>query len=62
MSALSTINLCENVFMLKIVFHICCGIDVLKKNVVANPKYLKGIHGKKTDKKDSIWLCDLHMG
>lgn len=27
---------------------------------VANPKYVKGIRGKKTDKKDSIWLCDLH--
>lgn len=30
------------------------------KVVVANPKYVKGIKGKKTDKKDSIWLCDLH--
>lgn len=28
--------------------------------VIANPKYVKGIRGKKTDKKDSIWLCDLH--
>ncbi|WP_245917437.1 IS110 family transposase [Bacillus canaveralius] len=28
--------------------------------VVANPKYVKGIRGKKTEKKDSIWLCDLH--
>ncbi|MFZ7132644.1 MAG: IS110 family transposase [Eubacteriales bacterium] len=28
--------------------------------VVANPKYVKGIRGKKTDRKDSIWLCDLH--
>jgi transposase len=28
--------------------------------VVANPMYVKGIRGKKTDKKDSIWLCDLH--
>jgi len=28
--------------------------------VVANPKYVKGIRGKKTDKNDSIWLCDLH--
>jgi len=28
--------------------------------IVANPKYVKGIRGKKTDKKDSIWLCDLH--
>lgn len=27
---------------------------------VANPKYVKGIRGKKTDKKDSVWLCDLH--
>jgi transposase len=27
---------------------------------VANPKYVKGIRGKKTDKRDSIWLCDLH--
>lgn len=125
MSALSTINLCGDVFMLKIVFPICCGIDVHKKFVVAtvgttnksgvtdyqtrqfstftesllqlldwlkaqscehvcmestgkywqpvfnileedcdvvvaNPKYVKGIRGKKTDKKDSIWLCDLH--
>jgi len=30
------------------------------KVIVANPKYVKGIRGKKTDKKDSIWLCDLH--
>ena len=28
--------------------------------VIANPKYVKGIRGKKTDIKDSIWLCDLH--
>ncbi|MDF9409856.1 MAG: Transposase IS116/IS110/IS902 family protein [Pelotomaculum sp. PtaB.Bin013] len=28
--------------------------------VVANPKYVKGIQGKKTDKKDSVWICDLH--
>jgi len=28
--------------------------------LVANPKYVKGIRGKKTDKKDSLWLCDLH--
>jgi transposase len=28
--------------------------------VIANPKYVKGIRDKKTDKKDSIWLCDLH--
>ena len=27
---------------------------------VANPKYVKGIRGKKTDKRDSVWLCDLH--
>lgn len=27
---------------------------------VANPKYVKGIRGKKTDVKDSVWLCDLH--
>ena len=27
---------------------------------VANPKYVRGIRGKKTDKRDSIWLCDLH--
>ncbi len=27
---------------------------------VANPKYVKGIRGKKTDKKDAMWLCDLH--
>lgn len=125
MSALSTIITCWDVFMLKIVFPICCGIDVHKKFVVAtigitnnsgitqyqtrqfstftenlqqllnwlksenctnvcmestgkywhpvfniledycnvvvaNPKYVKGIRGKKTDKKDSIWLCDLH--
>jgi transposase len=125
MSALSTINLGGDVFMLKIVYPICCGIDVHKKFVVAtvgttnksgvteyhtkqfstftedlhhlldwlksqscihvcmestgkywhpvfnilendcdvviaNPKYVKGIRGKKTDKKDSIWLCDLH--
>ena len=27
---------------------------------VANPKYVKGIRGKKTDKRDALWLCDLH--
>lgn len=26
---------------------------------VANPKYVKAIRGKKTDKKDSIWIADL---
>lgn len=125
MSALSTIKLGGDVFMLRIVYPICCGIDVHKKFVVAtvgttnqsgvteyqtkqfstftedlrhlrdwlksqscvhvcmestgkywhpvfnvlendcdivvaNPKYVKGIRGKKTDIKDSVWLCDLH--
>ena len=27
---------------------------------LANPKYVKNIPGKKTDKKDSLWLADLH--
>lgn len=27
---------------------------------LANPKYVKAIKGKKTDKKDSIWIADLH--
>lgn len=27
---------------------------------LANPKYIKAIPGKKTDKKDSIWIADLH--
>ena len=27
---------------------------------VANPKYVRGIRGNKTDKRDSLWLCDLH--
>lgn len=35
-------------------------LEVYCDVVVANPKYVKGIRGKKTDKKDSIWLCDLH--
>lgn len=26
---------------------------------LANPKHIKAIKGKKTDKKDSIWICDL---
>lgn len=125
MSALSTIKIGGDVFMLRIVYPICCGIDVHKKFVVAtvgatnqsgvteyqtkqfstftedllhlrdwlksqscvhvcmestgkywhpvfnvlendcdvvvaNPKYVKGIRGKKTDIKDSVWLCDLH--
>lgn len=125
MSALSTITFLGDVPMLKIVYPICCGIDVHKKFIVAtigstdksgvthyqvkrfltftedllkllewlksnscrhvcmestgkywipvfnilekycevivaNPKYVKGIRGKKTDKKDSQWLCDLH--
>jgi transposase len=115
----------EGVFMLKIVYPICCGIDVHKTFVVAtiastdrenittyqtkrfstftkdlralalwlsdnqcvyvcvestgkywipvykilepscqitlaHPKYVKAIRGKKTDKKDSIWIADLH--
>lgn len=29
------------------------------KVTVANPKYVKAIRGKKTDKKDSIWIADL---
>jgi hypothetical protein len=28
--------------------------------IVANPKYVRVIRGKKTDVKDFIWLCDLH--
>lgn len=27
--------------------------------VIANPKYIKAVKGKKTDKKDSIWITDL---
>lgn len=27
---------------------------------LANPKYIKGIPGKKTDKRDSLWIADLH--
>jgi transposase len=27
---------------------------------VANPKYVRGIRGDKTDKRDALWLCDLH--
>jgi transposase len=27
---------------------------------VANPKYVRGIRGNKTDKRDAMWLCDLH--
>jgi transposase len=27
---------------------------------IANPKYIKAIPGKKTDKKDSLWIADLH--
>ncbi len=37
--------------------------NILEKDcnvVIANPKYVKGIRGKKTDIKDSVWLCDLH--
>ena len=117
--------LSEGVFMLKIVYPICCGIDVHKTFVVAtiattdrenittyqtkrfstftkdlraltlwlstnhceyvcmestgkywipvhtilepscqitlaHPKYVRAIRGKKTDKKDSIWIADLH--
>lgn len=29
------------------------------KNTLANPKYVKAIAGKKTDKKDSRWIADL---
>ncbi|MEG2311056.1 MAG: IS110 family transposase [Clostridia bacterium] len=28
--------------------------------VVANPKYVRAINGKKTDKKDSKWIAELH--
>jgi transposase len=27
---------------------------------IAHPKYVKALKGKKTDKKDSIWIADLH--
>jgi transposase len=30
------------------------------KITLANPKYIKGIPGKKTDKRDSLWIADLH--
>jgi len=30
------------------------------KVFVANPKYVRGIRGNKTDKRDALWLCDLH--
>ena len=31
-----------------------------KMNIVlVHPKYVKAIKGKKTDKKDSKWICDL---
>ena len=30
------------------------------KVFVANPKYVRGIRGNKTDKRDAMWLCDLH--
>lgn len=31
-----------------------------KMNVVlVHPKYVKAIKGKKTDKKDSKWICDI---
>ena len=72
--------------MLKIVYPICCGMDVHKnflvaciaitddkgittyKNkilesdcniVLAHPKYVKAIRGKKTDKKDAKWIADI---
>lgn len=45
--------------MLRIIHPICCGIDVHKKFVVANPKYLRSIKGQKTDDKDSAWIADL---
>ena len=30
------------------------------KVFVANAKYVRGIRGNKTDKRDALWLCDLH--
>jgi hypothetical protein len=30
------------------------------KVTLANPKFVGNIPGKKTDKKDSLWLADLH--
>lgn len=27
---------------------------------LANPKYIKNIPGKKTNKRDSLWIADLH--
>lgn len=36
--------------------------NILEDNfniVIANPKYIKAVKGKKTDKKDSIWITDL---
>lgn len=35
-------------------------LEVSCRVFVANSKYVKGIRGKKTDTKDSVWLCDLH--
>ena len=36
--------------MLKIIHHNC---------VVCHPKYVRSLPGKKTDKKDSIWIADM---
>lgn len=30
------------------------------KITLANPRFIKNISGKKTDKRDSVWLADLH--
>ncbi len=38
------------------------GYNILEKDcsiVLAHPKYVKAIRGKKTDKKDAKWIADL---
>lgn len=35
-------------------------LETTCKITLANPKFIKNIPGKKTDKRDSIWIADLH--
>ena len=53
-------------------FHVCMEstgkywipvYNILENNfavTLAHPKYVRAIRGKKTDKKDSVWIADLH--
>lgn len=44
---------------MQLAYPICCGVDVHKTFLVANPKWVSAVKGNKDDAKDSRWIGDL---